>query len=56
MKTLISSLSLITALLWTAILPTTAQVNVTQEHNNLSATVFYIDSNLRGQLQQSLTT
>ena len=31
------------ALLWTAILPTNAQVNVTQEHNNLSRDGLYID-------------
>ena len=43
MKTPISSSSLIVALLWTAILPTTAQVNVTQEHNNLSRDGLYID-------------
>ena len=44
MKTLICSSSLIIALLWAAILPTTAQVNVTQEHNNLSRDGLYIDS------------
>jgi hypothetical protein len=43
MKTLICSSSLIIALLWAAILPTTAQVNVTQEHNNLSRDGLYID-------------
>jgi hypothetical protein len=43
MKTPISSSSLIVALLWTAILPTNAQVNVTQEHNNLSRDGLYID-------------
>ena len=43
MKTLISSSSLIIALLWTAILETNAQVNVTQEHNNLSRDGLYID-------------
>jgi hypothetical protein len=44
MKTLISSSSLIVALLWTAVLPANAQVNVTQEHNNLSRDGRYIDS------------
>ncbi len=44
MKTLISSSSLIVALLWTAVLPANAQVNVTQEHNNLSRDGLYIDS------------
>src|SRR3984893_18122658 len=43
MKTLISSSSLIIALLWAAILPTNAQVNVTQEHNNLSRDGLYVD-------------
>src|SRR6266496_2949279 len=43
MKTPISASSLFVALLWTAILPTNAQVNVTQEHNNLSRDGLYID-------------
>jgi hypothetical protein len=45
MKPLTSSLSLIAALSWTALLPASAQqVNVTQEHNNLSRDGLYIDS------------
>src|SRR5256714_10366806 len=44
MKRLISFASLIIILLWTAVLPTNAQVNVTQEHNNLSRDGLYIDS------------
>jgi len=44
MKRLISSVSLIIILLWTALLPARAQVNVTQEHNNLSRDGLYIDS------------
>src|SRR5207244_6132638 len=44
MKALISSSSLVIALLWAAALPTTAQVNVTQEHNNLSRDGLYIDA------------
>src|SRR2546423_14302219 len=44
MKALISSSSLVIALLWAAALPTTAQVNVTQEQNNLSRDGLYIDS------------
>src|SRR5438552_18457813 len=44
MKALISSSSLVVALLWAAVLPATAQVNVTQEHNNLSRDGLYIDS------------
>jgi len=44
MKPLISSSSLIVILLWTALLPANAQVNVTQEHNNLSRDGLYIDA------------
>ena len=44
MKSLIFALSPIVALLWTAVLPANAQVNVTQEHNNLSRDGLYIDS------------
>src|SRR5438309_3677863 len=44
MKALLSSSSLVVALLWAAVLPATAQVNVTQEHNNLSRDGLYIDS------------
>jgi outer membrane protein assembly factor BamB len=43
MKAPIFSSSLIIALLWTASLPTNAQVNVTQEHNHLSRDGLYID-------------
>src|SRR5947209_20078832 len=43
MKPLISSLSLIVALLWAAVLPANAQVNVTQKNNNLSRDGLYID-------------
>jgi PQQ enzyme repeat len=44
MRRLISFASLIIILLWTALLPARAQVNVTQEHNNLSRDGLYIDS------------
>ena len=44
MKHLIYSSSLIVALLWTAVLPANAQVNVTQEHNNPSRDGLYIDA------------
>src|SRR5678815_4118428 len=44
MKTLISSLSLVVALLWSAVLPINAQVNVTQKNNNLSRDGLYIDA------------
>src|SRR5437667_4920338 len=44
MKRLIPFLSFIIILLWTAVLPARAQVNVTQEHNNLSRDGLYIDA------------
>src|SRR5882762_6230846 len=44
MKTLISSSSLIIALLFTAILPANAQVNVTQKNNNPSRDGLYVDA------------
>ena len=44
MKRLISSSSLIIILLWTALLPAGAQVNVTQKNNNLSRDGLYIDA------------
>jgi len=44
MKTLISSLSLVVAFLWSAVLLTNAQVNVTQKNNNLSRDGLYIDA------------
>src|SRR5436309_15858719 len=43
MKSLIFALSLIVLLLWFAVFPASAQVNVTQEHNNLSRDGLYID-------------
>ena len=44
MKPLTPTSSLILAGLWSAVLPINAQVNVTQEHNNLSRDGLYIDS------------
>ena len=44
MKHLISFLSLIVILLWTALLPANAQVNVTQKNNNPSRDGHYIDA------------
>src|SRR5205823_8630664 len=35
---------LLVAIVWSALLPTDAQVNVTQEHNNLSRDGLYIDA------------
>src|SRR5205823_9100067 len=42
MKFSISIFSVVVASLWSAVLPTNAQVNVTQEHNNLSRDGVYI--------------
>ena len=44
MKHLISFLSLIVLLVWTAVLPANAQVNVTQKNNNPSRDGLYIDA------------
>ena len=55
MKTPISSSSLIIALLWTAILPINAQVNVTQHHNHASRDGLYIDSAFTHSAAASLT-
>jgi len=44
MKPLISVFSLVLADLWSAILPITAQVNVTQKNNNLSRDGRYVDA------------
>src|SRR5207237_7973965 len=44
MRRLIFFSSLIVILLWTALLPASAQVNVTQKNNNLSRDGLYIDA------------
>src|SRR5216110_130771 len=44
MKSSIRTFPLLVAIVWSALLPTNAQVNVTQEHNNLSRDGLYIDS------------
>src|SRR6266516_2877441 len=44
MKSSIRIFSLLVASLWSAVLPANAQVNVTQEHNNLSRYGLYIDA------------
>ncbi|MGA7276137.1 MAG: hypothetical protein WBX14_14925, partial [Candidatus Udaeobacter sp.] len=44
MKSSIRTFSLLVAIVWSALLPTDAQVNVTQEHNNLSRDGLYIDA------------
>src|SRR5882762_9508845 len=44
MRPLFSILSLAVAALWSSVLPTIAQVSVTQEHNHLSRDGLYVDS------------
>jgi hypothetical protein len=44
MKLLISSLSLVVILLWSAVHPASAQVNVTQKNNNPSRDGLYVDA------------
>src|SRR5512132_1470123 len=44
MKPLTSTSSVLFAGLWGAVLPITAQVNVTQEHNHLSRDGLYVDA------------
>jgi outer membrane protein assembly factor BamB len=44
MKYLILIFSIVVTVLWSAVLPTNAQVNVIQQHNNLSRDGVYIDS------------
>src|SRR5882724_13556286 len=44
MKSSIHTFSLLVVIVWSALLPTDAQVNVTQEHNNLSRDGLYIDA------------
>jgi len=55
MKAPISFSCLIIALLWTAIPPTNAQVNVTQQHNNPSRDGLYIDAAFTPRNAASLT-
>jgi hypothetical protein len=43
MKSWIHTFPLLFGIVWSAILPTDAQVNVVQEHNNLSRDGLYID-------------
>jgi hypothetical protein len=43
LKALFSASSFVAAGLWSAILPTNAQVNVTQYHNHMSRDGLYID-------------
>src|SRR5213595_3379444 len=55
MKSLIFALSLIVLLLWIAVFPASAQVNVTQEHNNPSRDGVYIDPAFRSSAAANLT-
>src|SRR5947207_12629415 len=55
MKFSISIFSVVVASLWSAVLPTNAQVNVTQEHNNLSRDGVYIDAGFTPSAAANLT-
>src|SRR5215470_7748867 len=55
MKTSISRLSLLLCILWGGVFPTDAQVNVTQENNNLSRNGVYLDAGFTPSAAASLT-
>jgi PQQ enzyme repeat len=55
MRRLISIGALLVAGLWSAVLPTSAQVNVTQEHNNPSRDGVYIDAGFTPSAAANLT-
>src|SRR5205809_7715189 len=55
MKPLISISSLVVAGLWSAVLPTNAQINVTQHHNHDSRDGLYIDPAFTQNAAASLT-
>jgi outer membrane protein assembly factor BamB len=55
MKSSIRIFSLLVASWWSAVLPTNAQVNVTQEHNNLSRDGLYIDAGFTPSAAANLT-
>jgi hypothetical protein len=55
MKSSISILAVVVASLWSAVLPANAQVNVTQEHNNLSRDGIYIDAGFTPSAAAGLT-
>ncbi len=54
-RRLISIGALLAVGLWSAVLPTSAQVNVTQEHNNLSRDGVYIDAGFTPSAAAGLT-
>src|SRR5436190_15448782 len=55
MKSLVSTFSLLVAILWSGVLPANAQVNVTQEHNNVSRDGVYIDAGFTPSAAANLT-
>src|SRR6267143_6494248 len=55
MKFSISIFLLVVANFWSALLPLNAQVNVTQEHNNLSRDGVYIDAGFTSSAAAGLT-
>src|SRR6187399_2417531 len=55
MKSSILTFSVVVASLWSAVLPTNAQVNVTQEHNNRSRDGLYIDAAFTASAAANLT-
>jgi hypothetical protein len=55
MKSSISILPIVVASLWSAVLPANAQVNVTQEHKNLSRDGVYIDAGFTPSAAAGLT-
>ncbi len=55
MKSSIRIFSLLVASFWAAVLPANAQVNVTQEHNNVSRDGVYIDAGFTPSAAANLT-
>src|SRR5881296_2349976 len=55
MKSSIRIFSFLVASFWAAVLPTIAQVNVTQEHNNVSRDGVYIDAGFTPATAANLT-
>src|SRR3989440_3659487 len=55
MKSSIRVFSFLIASFWAAVLPTIAQVNVTQEHNNVSRDGVYIDAGFTPSAAANLT-
>src|SRR5216117_3435097 len=55
MKSLVSTFSLLVAILWSGVVPASAQVNVTQEHNNVSRDGVYIDAGFTPSAAANLT-